>query len=440
MLKSRNDAADRQEAPAQPRRAPFEIEVRMPHPHTSPRPTRVRMLARVCACAFALTAALAVAAPAHAAVYNPLNVISYETWRASGAMSVADIQAFLDTQSGPLKSYACTDTITSATPVRRSAASIIWRSAQIWNLNPRVILATLQKEQSLLTISNSSDASRLIKAMGCGVYGIDPVTGHTKNRFPGFVNQIYNGARVLSTYEVTYGWFAGKPKSVTAYRQVEATKTVSGHVVTYSKTVSYTKYIVPVNACTFALYTYTPYYPQKLFWDVYTRYFGDPQSPPRLRPVYRFLSRKTGTYYYTASEAQRYTLIRTAKRTWTFEGVAFTCDTSATANTVPLFQLSNTRTHKYLYTAVASTRDSLLRVRPRQWHYDGIVCYVAVETSGTTPVYKLERKSTHAVLFTPSATSKAKLTTGRSALFVYRGIAFRLDALETTSTPLGPTP
>ncbi len=399
---------------------------------------RVRTLARVCAAALVLAAVL-VAVPAHAAVYDPLNVISYDTWRASSAMSVADVQAFLDTLSGPLKSYECTDTVTSATPARRSAASIIWRSAQIWNINPKVILATLQKEQSLLTVSNSANEARLIKAMGCGVYGIDPITGHTKNRFPGFASQIYNGANKLSTYEITYGWYAGKPKAVTAHRQVEATRAVGAAVETYAKTVSYTTYIVPLNACTFALYTYTPYYPQKLFWDIYTRYFGDPQTPGRMVPVYRFRNTRNGTYYYTASEAKRYTLIRTARSTWAFEGCAFTVDTSATANVTPLYQLYNTRTHRYAYTISTMLRDSLLKTRPKQWRFDRVVCYVAREMGDTAPVYKLEKKATHAIVLTSSAALKASLTTGRSARYSYRGIAFRLDSLEAT-VPVGPTP
>lgn len=404
-----------------------------------PRP--VRALACACACALAVAAMVLVAVtPARAATYDPLNVISYETWRGSSAMSTADIQAFLDTLSGPLKSYTCVDTITAPKAVRRTAASIIWRCAQSWNLNPRVILATLQKEQSLLTVSNSDNAARLVKAMGCGVYGDANHDGKTDNRFPGFVNQIWNGARVLSTYEVTYGWYVGKPKAVTAYKTVDATKTVDGVTVSYHKDVSYTKYIVPKNACTFALYTYTPYYPQINFWNIYVRYFGDPLSPPRMLPVYRFRSRTNGNYYYTASEAKRYTLVRHAARSWTFEGVSFTVDTSATANVAPLYRIYNSHTHKYAYTTSPAKRDGLLRVRPKQWRYDGIVCNVSLEASGTAPVFRLERKTTHGSLLTASESKKKSLTTGHGAPFYYRGVSFRLDASDVTTVPVGPTP
>jgi hypothetical protein len=218
--------------------------------------------------AIAALALLAVAGPALAATYDPLDVIPYDTFHASTSMTVTEIQAFLSHLSGPLKSVVATD---HAGVANKTAAQIIWEAAHSQNLNPKVILATLQKEQSLLTVSNSSNAARLLKAMGCGVYGaIDPATGKTTNRYPGFGNQVWNGARLLSTYEATYDWFPGKSKTVTAY------KTVSG------KTVSYSTTIHPKNASTFALYTYTPYYPQKLIWDVYVQYFGDPhtQHPP----------------------------------------------------------------------------------------------------------------------------------------------------------------
>ena len=119
--------------------------------------------------------------------------------------------------------------------------------------------------------------------------------------------------------------------------------------------------------------------------------------------------------------------------------MSFTVDASATANTFPLFQLYNTRTHKYSYTAYTSTRDRLLAVRPRQWQYDRVVAYVSHDSSGTVPVFRLESKASHQSILTASASTKKSLTTGRSATFIYRGIAFYLDSFEATSVPVGPT-
>jgi hypothetical protein len=373
----------------------------------------------------------AFASPAFAATYNPLNVISYDVWRASSSMTVADIQSFLDAQTGPLKSYKTYDyhdraLVDSTAPTHhttaKTAAQIIWEAARAWNLNPKVILSTLQKEQSLLTLSNSADAARLVKAMGCGVYGaIDPKTGLTTNRSPGFGHQIWDGARVFSTYETTYHWVPGMHKTVT----------VSATHASLS--------IVPVNASTFALYTYTPYYPQVLFWNVYTRYFGDPQSPARLLPVYRFRNRTTGAYYYTASEGTRYNLISKSWRTWEYGGVAFSEDTSAVANTALIYRLENTKTHAYFYTTSVNTKNAWLAKRPVTWRLSGTVGRVSkVAVAGAARLYKVENKHTRAVLLTRYASTVKSLTTGHDPKWWNRGVFCYLAASAVTTPPVGP--
>src|SRR5512133_1267751 len=107
------------------------------------------------ALALAACALLALATPAFAATYNALDVIPYDTWRASSSLTVADIQTFLEALPGPLKSTVTTD----YAGVTKPASQIIWEASRAWNLNPKIVLATLQKEQSLLTLSNSSNAA-----------------------------------------------------------------------------------------------------------------------------------------------------------------------------------------------------------------------------------------------------------------------------------------
>lgn len=361
--------------------------------------------------------------PAHAATYDPLNVIGYETYRGSSSMSTADVQAFLYTMSGPLKSLIARD----HNGLKKPASQIIAEAARAWNLNPKVVLATLQKEQSLLTISNSSNSTRYRKAMGCGVYGTDPATGKTINRFPGFGIQVWTGTMKLSTYELpgtAAGQLIGGWKPGTKIRvSVSGTK----------------KDITPTNASTFALYTYTPYYPQKLVWDIYARYFGDPQTPARMRPVYRFRNSANGTYYYTQSEAKRYTMIRTDSRKWIYGGVAFTLDTSASANTTPLYRLYNESARRYFYTTSVSRRAELLNAKPRVWTSNGTVCLVSTDATSAAPVYGLRSKTTKATYYTPSSSIKRTLATGKAARFSYTGIAFYLGASEVTTTPVGPT-
>ena len=113
-------------------------------------------------------------------------------------------------------------------------------------MNPKVVLATLQKEQSLLTAMAPS-AWALNEAMGCGV----PDSGSVNTFYKGFGKQVWYGADSLSVDGKN--WYAG------------ITKKCSDGAVS------------PSNVSTYSLYTYTPWIAgNQLFWTVYWRYFGDP--------------------------------------------------------------------------------------------------------------------------------------------------------------------
>jgi len=375
------------------------------------------------ALALSAIAILAFAAPSFAVTYDPLNVISYDTWRGSSSMSAADIQAFLETKPGPLKTLVAKD----HAGVKKSAALIIWEAARYWNLNPKVILATLDKEQSLIsqaphvktaTHPHGTYDYHIPKAMGCGVYP------GSKNTYPGFGKQVWNGARKLSTYEVAGtegGQLPGGWKPGTAIR-----------VYSYPAKKKIT--IVPKNACTWSLYVYTPYYPQKSFWDIYVRHFGDPQQPARMRPVYRFVHRSNGSLRYTSSETERYRLIKRWAHTYRYSGIAFTVDASATANSKPLHRLFNPSTERWRYTPYDKTRASLLATG--DWRPRGPAALISLGTTGT-PVYKLENRRTHATYFTASAAKKQAMCYGRAATHYYRGVAFRLEKSVAATVPVG---
>jgi hypothetical protein len=392
----------------------------------SPTPTRGhqrfaaqrRVFERGALAAFAVLAGviltLSVVATAQAATFDPLNVVSYDSFRASSSMTTSDIQAFLDAQTGPLGSLVTTDYAN----IRKPASQIIWEAARAWNLNPKLVLATLQKEQSLLTTSNSSNKTRLARAMGCGIYPGSP------NTYPGFGNQVWNGTRKLSTYELPGtaggqlpgGWKPGTTMRVTL--SSDHTKKIT---------------IVPANASTFALYTYTPYYPQKLVWDVWVRFFGDPQTPARMQPVYRFVNRYDGSYLYTASEGERYRIIKRYPKKWSANGIAFTCDASSTIDVLPFYRMSNVKTHALVFTASNATRLALLKTK--RWVVDRVVCTVAATSTDGVPVYRITSRATGATMFTQSYRSAYLLTHGRAPRFRYWGVSFRLGRASEPATP-----
>lgn len=173
--------------------------------------------------------------------FTPNTVISEVAFLAAGSMSADGIQTFLNGQAGDLKSYRGAD----HNGVTKTAAQMIFEAAGAWGVSPKVVIATLQKEQSLISKPGASQYA-LDWAMGCG-----KAEGYTIESYKGFGNQVWHGARVLMKNRA--GWRAG------------IMLPIDGAAV------------YPTNAATYTLYRYTPHFQGATsFWRLYWRYWGDP--------------------------------------------------------------------------------------------------------------------------------------------------------------------
>jgi len=227
--------------------------------------------------------------------FDPNRVLSTDNLRHYDSMSEADIQAFLNRNTGPLKKLVTRD----HNGRMRTAAHIIWEACTYYRINPKVMLTLLQKEQSLITRTSLAPQT-LNRAIGAGCP--DAKT----NRYPGFGNQIWNGARMLDGY--------GEGKSTTYVALWKPGMTYSGGGGARVK---------PGNIATYKLYVYNPSIGAKApygdlsaqknnlsgnasFWYIYRRWFGDPLGRPTWSSVYRFFNKNTGTFMYTASPGERY--------------------------------------------------------------------------------------------------------------------------------------
>ena len=177
------------------------------------------------------------------------DIISDGNMLAASCMSVRGIQAFLNGRPGVLKNYRAPDHNGAA----KSAAQMIYEAAHAWGISPKVILVTLQKEESLITMTSPSP-TRLAWAMGCGYTDGGPLPGYA-----GFGNQIWRGTKTLAHRRS--GWTAGAKLSI------DGTS------------------IAPVNASTYSLYVYTPHFGgNSSFWNLYWGYFGNPLTVPGSLP------------------------------------------------------------------------------------------------------------------------------------------------------------
>ncbi len=172
--------------------------------------------------------------------FDPNSLISDANYLDARSLTVDGIQAFLKKQSGKLDTYTAKD----HTGVIKSAAEMIADASVAWSVSPKVILVTLQKEQSLISRSDLTQYA-LDWAIGCG-----KMDSRTLSQYQGFGNQIWGGARALARNRSS--WRHGISLSIDG------------------------KAVYPSNASTHSLYRYTPHFHGNVsFWKLYWKYFGD---------------------------------------------------------------------------------------------------------------------------------------------------------------------
>jgi len=193
--------------------------------------------------------------------FDPGSIITDAEMFNFSTMTTASIQSFLNskvatcdpTSTAPcLKDYRadvtavagienrCDNSISAASD--QTAAQIIHTVAVACEVNPQVLLVTLQKEQGFITRTNAS-ALTYRKAMGYGC----PDTASCDSKFYGFFNQVYWAARAMNSY-------VNFPENFNYSIGVEEIK--------YNpKSSCGTKTVNIKNGATAALYNYTPYVP-----------------------------------------------------------------------------------------------------------------------------------------------------------------------------------
>lgn len=222
------------------------------------------------------------------AAFNQNIVLDDAAFVNKDAYNEAQIQSFLVTQGSFLAGYRVEN---------RSAANVIYQAAQDNNLNPQVILATLQKEQSLIGLSSYNTETdpdgKLRKAAGYGC----PDSGGCDSRYAGFIKQV-DGVAFQLRYNFDCSQAGGACptsklfKASTGYR-VGDTMTFDGIAVTIS------------NRATASLYRYTPHVSgNRSFYNYFFSYFikyaslFSTQNPyPTLAPgdSYRFEAKYLNT-------------------------------------------------------------------------------------------------------------------------------------------------
>jgi len=171
-----------------------------------------------------------------------------------GTMDLTALRSFLN-QRGALGRMKITD----IDGVEKEPAEIIWRVATSYKVNPKYLLALLQKEQSL--VEDTSPTQRQLDwAMGFGVCDSCSKEDPRIQAYKGFANQIEYAAK--QHRERYLFQLLGKGTTISGYAPGKLA-VVDG------------QNIKPVNNATAMLYTYTPHIHGNLnLWRIWRRWFS----------------------------------------------------------------------------------------------------------------------------------------------------------------------
>ncbi len=209
--------------------------------------------------------------------FNAENIMSDQVMRHQ-SMTTAEIQRFLDS-----KGVECTSGNNCLKNYRqngKNASQIIYEIGQQYRINPQVLIVLLQKEAGLVTINNPA-TWRYNSATGYGCP--DSTPGVCNSTYLGFTNQLRWAATMFDAIlRDSPTWYA--PYIVGSNRILYHPHNDCG-----------TQRVNIKNRATAALYSYTPYVPNRAalnagygtgdrcssygnrnFFNYYTDWFGDP--------------------------------------------------------------------------------------------------------------------------------------------------------------------
>lgn len=309
-------------------------------------------------------------------------------------------------------------------PSKVDAARVIYKAAQYNDISPRVILATLQKEQAFFTDSDCIDPQgfgTLNKAMGYACFE-SSITCPETWAF-GFEKQIMKGAWQLAfdrqRAEGNVDW-GGNGTKVYGGRMTEGYRRLCASCsLVYFDGYSIIDGVSTkmLNGATASLYNYTPHrnqsfpywfeqffgagstagYPQWVVFRAFNKYNGKHlytmdvnewlnspkygfikedyvfiQYPSQTNvPLWRLNSPQKQKYFYTTSYPEADYAAR--RLGYIIEGIAFNVEPNSRTGLKPVYRLYNEQINDHLYTLSASERDQV--VAQKGYKYEGVAWY-----------------------------------------------------------------
>lgn len=183
--------------------------------------------------------------------FNPNYIISDQELTDYNSLSLTQIQKFLENKGSALAWYFTND----IDGISRTAAEILWRVAQTYKISPKVLLVTLQKEQSLITTKTPTQ-KQLDWAAGYGVCDSCSLSDPNIQKYKGFATQVDYAAGWKR-------WYLDNVANLNWVKKPGQTYLIDTYQIT------------PANYATAGFYTYTPHYHGNYnFWKIWQDWFG----------------------------------------------------------------------------------------------------------------------------------------------------------------------
>ncbi len=356
-----------------------------------------------------------------AKAYSNNNLISDQVFDNAGTMDTAGIQNFLNQfPNSCLKNYsAAYPNSYSSYGGAVSAATVIRRAADLWGLNPQVILAKLEQEESLVRGNAGCAGWRYNSAMG---YACPDSTG-CNPAYAGFSQQVTKGAFQLKfnkevsvgngnwqeNGDIVYGGYMtqGTRKRCNTCASVyyDGYATIDGNLIHMD------------TGATASLYSYTPHVPSS-FPGLFQTFFNyDPASnigPSAANGVYRAYFSWNGEHFYSNSYAEIQNIVARGAQ---YEGVHFYAPPNQ--DTVPLYRFWVSGNFHF-YTQDVGEYNAVSRTPGFRW--EGIAWQVyRTQAPGTIPVYRLYKPANGDHLYTVSTSER---DAAQSLGYRYEGVHF----------------
>ena len=100
-------------------------------------------------------------------------------------------------------------------------------------------------------------------------------------------------------------------------------------------------------------------------------------NPANSAPLYRFFNKSNGSHFYTASEAEKNAIVANMSATYTLDGPAYSVCLSPVSGATTVYRFFNKSNGSHFYTASEAEKDSVLANLSATYTLDGPAFYVA---------------------------------------------------------------